>query len=163
MNILFFLLWVALNGRITLEIVVFGIVISLAINVFMKKCLEYNPVSPKLFFSNTIFALQYVIILIVEIVKAGCGVLRFVVRKNIQIEPQIVVFKVPIKNETLKTILSSSITLTPGTITLNIEDDYFYVHALDYTMGEGLDKSVFVRLLMRIESNLERNKERYNK
>ena len=160
MYVLFFMLWIALNGKVTLEIIIFGLIISYVIYIFMKNCLEYEPIDVNLVLSNLIPTLHYLFVLIIEIIKAGITVLRFVVRRNIQIEPQIVVFKVPLKNETLKTILSSSITLTPGTITLNIEEDLFYVHALDYTMAKDLDNSIFVKLLMEIEGNLSRNKRR---
>ena len=43
MAVLFFLFWVVLNGRITAEIAVFGLVISAALYVFMCKVLDWRP------------------------------------------------------------------------------------------------------------------------
>lgn len=41
--------------------------------------------------------------------------------------------------------------MTPGTITVNVEDNRFCVHALDYTMAEGIEDSIFVKLLVKAE------------
>lgn len=43
MYILFFLLWVLFNGQVTLEIVLFGIVIAGAVYAFCCKFLDYSP------------------------------------------------------------------------------------------------------------------------
>lgn len=65
-------------------------------------------------------------------------------------------FRVPLKSEFLKILLANSITLTPGTITLNIEGDLFYVHVFDYTLGEDLVESPMLKVLLRMEDSLER-------
>jgi multicomponent Na+:H+ antiporter subunit E len=48
-------------------------------------------------------------------------------------------------------ILANSITLTPGTITVSLTDDHLLVHCLDKSLAEGMDDSVFVRLLQKME------------
>ena len=87
----------------------------------------------------------------VEIIKSSLTALRIVYSHKIDIQPQVVFFDVPLKSEFMRTILANSITLTPGTITVDVDDDHFCVHALDYTMTEGIEDSVFVRLLMKME------------
>lgn len=154
MFVLLFLVWIALNARVTLEIVLFGIVIASVVYWFMCKYLEYDPSADKKSFKNIFRVLQYIAILFIEIVKSSIQVLKFIFAKEIEIEPQMVVFKVPIKNEFLRTILANSITLTPGTITVNVEGDKFYVHALDYTLAQDMDKSIFVKLLMKMEEKI---------
>lgn len=151
MYLLLFLLWVILNGRFDLEIILFGIAISTAVTFFMTKCLEYSPKEEKKLFKNTLRILMYIIVLIVEIIKSSLLVLKFILSKEVDIQPQIVFFKTPLKSEFLKTVLANSITLTPGTITLNVEGDVFCVHALDYTLADGFENSVFVKLLKEIE------------
>jgi len=47
--------------------------------------------------------------------------------------------------------LANSITLTPGTITVDLHDNHFLVHALDAAMVDGLDDGVFVQQLMKME------------
>ena len=48
-------------------------------------------------------------------------------------------------------ILSNSITLTPGTITCQLEGDRYLVHCLDEAMVDGLDNGVFVERLSEME------------
>ena len=47
--------------------------------------------------------------------------------------------------------LANSITLTPGTITVDLHDNHFTVHALDASLVDGLDDGVFVQQLMDME------------
>ena len=50
--------------------------------------------------------------------------------------------------------LANSITLTPGTITVSLENNEFLVHALNRNMAEGLQESLFERLLKRMERKI---------
>ena len=151
MYILLFLLWVALNGRFTFEIAMFGVVIAGFVYWFMCKFLEYNPKSDIRFIKNFFNIIQYIVVLFIEIVKSSFAVLRIVYSSKMEIQPQIVFFNVPLKNEFLRTVLANSITLTPGTMTVDVDEDHFCVHALDYSLAEGFEDSVFVKLLMKME------------
>ncbi|MFI3115420.1 MAG: Na+/H+ antiporter subunit E [Clostridia bacterium] len=154
MFILLFLVWIALNARITVEIVLFGLVIASAIYWFMCKFLDYNPSSDRKSIRNIFMIIEYILILFAEIIKSSAKVLNFIYSREIQIEPQIVVFKVPIKSEFLRALLANTITLTPGTITVNVEGNKFYVHALDYTFAKDIEKSKFIKLLIKMEENI---------
>ena len=154
MFVLLFLLWVALNGKITLEIVLFGFPIAGFCYWFMCKYLEYSPKKDLIFFKNLPSALVYLGVLFVEIIKSSIAAVKIVYSSKIDIQPQIVFFEVPLKSEFLLTILANSITITPGTITVNVEENRFCVHALDYTMTEDIENSVFVKLLMKMEENM---------
>ena len=79
--------------------------------------------------------------------------MKFVYSKKMGIQPQIVFFDVPLKSEFLRTILANSITITPGTITVNVDDNHFCVHALDYSIAQGIENSVFLKLLMGMEAS----------
>ena len=153
MYILLFLLWVVLNARITAEIVAFGLVISGAIYWFMCRYLEYSPKNDIIFLKNLPRALVYLGVLFVEIIKSSLIAMKFVYSKKMDIQPQIVFFDVPLKSEFLRTILANSITITPGTITVNVEDNHFCVHALDYSIAQGVENSVFLKLLMEMEAS----------
>ena len=54
------------------------------------------------------------------------------------IEPQIVCFRSGLRSDFEKFVLAQSITLTPGTVTLRIEDDLFTVHAISEEAAESL-------------------------
>ncbi len=55
-----------------------------------------------------------------------------------KIDPRIVNFKTRLKTDVARVTLANSITLTPGTITVRIEDDVFTVHALSDKVASGL-------------------------
>ena len=67
--------------------------------------------------------------LLYEIVLANFHVVYLVFRPG-QIRPQVVRFHTRLKSDVARAALGNSITLTPGTITLDIQDGEFHVHAL---------------------------------
>ncbi len=155
MFILLLLLWIILNGKINVEILCIGVLLVSAISYFMYQYLGYTSSNDGKLLRKIAWGLWFLVVVTVEVVKSGIATLKFVVEKEINIQPQIVVFKVPIKNEFLKIILANAITLTPGTITLHIEEDRFYVHAFDYTLGQELQDSVLIKVLKKMEDDLE--------
>ena len=66
-------------------------------------------------------------------------------------EPAIVHFKTNLRTTFARVLLANSITLTPGTITVSLEDDIYTVHCLDKELAKDIDSSIFVKLLERIE------------
>ena len=95
--------------------------------------------------------IQYVVILIVEILKANRQVFHFIITPTYQVEPKLVHFTSGLKTEFARVVLANSITLTPGTITVNLEGNEFYVHCLDREFAEGMEDSIFVKLLEKME------------
>jgi multicomponent Na+:H+ antiporter subunit E len=63
-----------------------------------------------------------------------------------QIDPTIVTFKTKLKSSVARVALANSITLTPGTITIRVEGDVFYVHAISRKAAAGLPGEMEDRL-----------------
>ena len=95
--------------------------------------------------------LQYICVLVWEIVKANFAVIRMITASRYDLEPVLVRFKTDLKTKEAKVVLANSITLTPGTITVMLEDDEFVVHCLDKELAEGMNHSIFVKLLGKLE------------
>jgi len=119
---------------------------------FVCKFMDYSPKRDWIVFKKTGYILQYIGILIVEIVKANMSVVKLILSSKYEPEPVIIRFKTDLKTKTAKVVLANSITLTPGTITASLEEDEFIVHCLDKAFAEGMDSSIFVKLLKRMES-----------
>jgi len=62
-------------------------------------------------------------------------------------------FHSDMKTPTGKTFLANAITLTPGTITVTLEGSEYVVHCLDQSLAEGMDDSVFVEMLSKLEQD----------
>lgn len=151
MYVLFFLLWVIFNGNLTLEIALTGLAVSAAIYFFICKFMDFSPKTEFMYIKKSAYLFQYLLILIKEIVIANVTAIKLVLSSRQVIEPCIVEFETDLKNETSKFILANSITLTPGTITVSVEGNRFTVHCLDKSLSEGMDNSVFVQILRKIE------------
>lgn len=82
--------------------------------------------------------LAYLPWLIYQIVLANLHVVRMVMQPS-KIKPQVVTIKPALKSDLSQVMLANSITLTPGTITMDIDEDgTFYVHALSQPVADDL-------------------------
>lgn len=72
-------------------------------------------------------------------------------------KPDPVVFRVPATQKTAAgiTTYANSITLTPGTVTMDIDDDGFVVHALDQSMADGVRSGEMDRRVTVVEGGQE--------
>ena len=151
MLLLFFWAWVVFNGRLTLEIALFGIAVSGAVFAFVCRFMDYSLKKELHFYKLVPAFVQYLYYLIKEIFFANISVSRMILTRKEEMEPVLVHVCTDLKTETARVILANSITLTPGTITVSLTEDKLLVHCLDKSLSEGMEDSVFVRLLRKME------------
>ena len=94
---------------------------------------------------------RYFFVLLAEIVKSTFTACRFIVSPTLPHDPLLVKFRTPLSTDVARVTLANSITLTPGTITVSLDDGTYTVHCLDKSMAEGIESSRFVQLLLRME------------
>jgi multicomponent Na+:H+ antiporter subunit E len=73
-----------------------------------------------------------------QIVLANIHVAKLVLAPKPPINPKIISFRTKLTNDLALVTFANSITLTPGTITVDLVDNTFYVHAIDDAMAEDL-------------------------
>lgn len=151
MLLFFFLIWVIFNGQITLEIAIFGIVIASLMYMFFCKFFDYSPRKDILLVKRSLLLLQYLFVLILEILKANICVFQIIYGAKSDPEPALIQFTTNLNSNFARVLLANSITLTPGTITVSLENNEYTVHCLDKELAHDIDRSVFVKLLERIE------------
>lgn len=151
MFLLFFLVWIIFNGKITAEIVWIGLAVSVFVFWFMCKFMGYSVQKEKNFYKKFVSFGGYVYILIKEIISANMTLFHMIMTEKERIEPVLVTFHTDLKTETARVILANSITLTPGTITVSIEENKLVVHCLDKSLSDGLKDSVFEQKLKAME------------
>ena len=154
MYLLFLFAWIIFNGNITLEIFIFGVVIAAAMFAFMCKFMGYSIKKEINVYKKTIWTLAYIALLIREIVKANLAIIPKILTVEEEMEPIIVKFKTSLKTDFTKMLLANSITLTPGTITVALEDDEYTIHCLDVTLAEGLENSDFEKALKKLDEEV---------
>lgn len=151
MYLLLFFFWIILNGRLTVEIVVLGLMFAAIVYAFVLKFMGLTWEREKSFWKHFLWGVQYIAILLKEIAVANLVVLKIVLSPKKKVHPVIVSFDAPLKNHILQAILADSITLTPGTITVRLYEEKFEVHCLDESMAEGINDSIFVKMLKKWE------------
>ena len=151
MFICFFALWVVLNGKWTTEIGVFGLVFAALAYAFTWKYMGYSPKVDLALVMRAPSAIAYGVNLLKEIIKANLAVTKMILRSDFVPEPQLVRFDVDLKKNRHLVALANSITLTPGTITVDLDENHFLVHALDASFVDGLDDGGFAAQLMKME------------
>ena len=151
MYLLLFFFLIILNGRLTVEIVVLGLMFAAIVYAFVLKFMGLTWEREKSFWKHFLWGVQYIAILLKEIAVANLVVLKIVLSPKKKVHPVIVSFDAPLKNHILQAILADSITLTPGTITVRLYEEKFEVHCLDESMAEGINDSIFVKMLRKWE------------
>lgn len=153
MSLVYFSLWVIFNGRITFEIIIAGVILSLMLDLFVKKILRISFTGASFFRIVNLMPqiLVYILVLLIEIIRANFAIIKLVLAPEIEVEPCIVKFNTSLKTEAARIALANSITLTPGTITVSLEGNELLVHALNREIAHGLEGSIFEKLLTRME------------
>ncbi len=151
MLIFFYFLWIILNGRITPEILILGIVIAAAVFLFAHAAFGYSLKNELLICRYLPLAVLYVFDLIYEIIKASLAVLLVIINPLRKPDPILIEFDSGLETDFQNVILANSITLTPGTVTVQMSEGHFMVHCLIPEYAEGIEESSFVKLLRRVK------------
>lgn len=151
MYLLYLLAWIIFNGKVTLEILLFGVFIAGVMLAFTCKFMDYS-IQKEINNIKKIGKLgKYMVRLVFEIVKANFATIRLICSQKEEIQPMLVTFTSDVENPVCKTLLANAITLTPGTITVNQKDNTYQVHCLDESMAEGLKDNCFEKLVKDLE------------
>ena len=151
MYVVFLLIWVIFNEKLNVEILLFGLVISEAVFTFICRFMDYSLKKELRFYQKAGSMLCYVCVLLKEILVANLKVCHLILSEEEEIEPALVEFTADMETPTGRAFYANAITLTPGTITVSVEDDKYTVHCLDESMAEGLVDSGLEQRLHRLE------------
>jgi multicomponent Na+:H+ antiporter subunit E len=125
-----FVLWLALTSSLSAPEVIAGLAVSLVISTLGARL--YSRLGlPPLSMGRIVFSIVYVFVLFWEIVKANVDVAYRVLHPRMPIKPGIVIIRTSLKSNIGRLILANSITLTPGTFTLDFVDDKLLIHWID--------------------------------
>jgi len=134
-----FVLWLALSSKFDRPELICGGLVCLVISLFgahIYSKLGFPPLNLK----GILFFLIYIIVLFCEIIKANFDVAYRIIHPRMPIKPGIVVIKTRLKSDIAKLILANSITLTPGTFTLDIIGDELLIHWIN-VKTENIDEA----------------------
>jgi multicomponent Na+:H+ antiporter subunit E len=141
--ILSMIFWLMLTFEFTASNIIVGAVASVITSVFFTRFFVinvYKLLQPKRYF----WFLIYLFVFVWECVKANIDVAYRVLHPAMPIRPGIVKVKTNLKSDLAKMLLANSITMTPGTITVDIIGDNLYIHWI-YIRSE--DPEVYTEII----------------
>ncbi|NOQ90018.1 MAG: cation transporter [Gammaproteobacteria bacterium] len=132
-----FIIWMIANASLAVETVIAGLVISAVIALaFATFASAYSVIrwSPVVLY----YYLKYLAVFFIELVKANINVMRLVFSPRINIKPGIVEIKTELKSPIGRMALANTITLTPGTLVVDIKDDSLFVHCINISTTDQI-------------------------
>lgn len=130
--------WVGLWGQVTAANVLGGLAVALALLVLLPL-----PEMPDQGRARVLPLLRYIAFFALELVKASAIVTWQVLRPGGQLRQAVIAVDAVGASDRLLTVVANSISLTPGTLTLEVdrERSILYVHALDVGGPEGVERT----------------------
>lgn len=153
MFLLLFAFWVILNGAWTAEIAITGAIVCGLIYLFAWKFMGYSPKTEfaMLRGGKVPAAARFGTCLVKAIFLSCWQTIRFIWSPRLEVQPEVTSFHTRLKTDTGKVLLANSITITPGTITVDIRGDQLLVHCLDESLDAGLEGSQMEEHILQLE------------
>ncbi len=139
LNLILALTWAALQGELSAANLVIGFLVSAAA-IYLFRRMFFGP----LYFRKLVLGMTLVLVFIKELVKANIAVLRVVISPRLRVRSGVIAVPTELTNDVALTMLANMITLTPGTLTLDISPDrrYLYVHTLNLEDPEAVKAEI---------------------
>jgi len=124
------ILWLLLLWPVNYQDVIMGILVALLTSFMFAEI--FDELSDKILEPRRYFwFLIYIPVFLWECIKANFDVAYRVIHPKLPINPGVVKVKTSLKSAFSKTLLANSITLTPGTLSVDIVGEYLYIHWID--------------------------------
>ena len=139
LNLILALTWAALQGELNAANVVMGFLVSAAL-IYLFRRMFFRP----LYFRKGVLGLTLALVFIKELIKSNIAVLRVVLNPWLRVRSGVIAVPTELTNDVALTMLANMITLTPGTLTLDISLDrrYLYVHTLNLDDPEDVKQEI---------------------
>jgi multicomponent Na+:H+ antiporter subunit E len=149
--VVLFAFWQALSSRVDPLFIGLGLVSSAAVTWFAVRLIEGVLGAPEDVRPISLWHLTtYLLWLLARIPPAGLAIARVVIDPRRPPRPGVVRFRTGLASPAARALLANSITLVPGTITLNVERDEFTVHAFSPDAVADLASAATQRRIARI-------------
>jgi multicomponent Na+:H+ antiporter subunit E len=146
--IFIFILYFLLSNSFNIEELIAALSLSCIIGIFFAKLvpLELKYLNP----IRLYWFIVYIPFFVLEMIKANLQIAGIVVNPGLPINPGIIRGKTKLKSAIGRLLLTSSITLTPGTLSVDIDDDEVAIHCVVVKENADLIISKFEKYIKRI-------------
>ena len=135
-----FLFWLLLTASFDPQELVAGLLVSVVVTLMASSRLgilsgiRWSPAS-------LVAMGRYLGVFAVALLKANLDMARRVLSPSLPIRPALVEVRTALRSDLGRLVLANSITLTPGTLTVDVEGDRLLVHWIDSTPGADLESA----------------------
>lgn len=119
--------WLLLNGTVAPDVVVIGLVVAGLITFFGGQSLSFLS-GYRLSAASAVATLGYLGFFFKELVIANIRMAALVLNPALPVRPAFVKLRTRLTDPVARLLLANSITLTPGTLTVEIRGEWLYVH-----------------------------------
>ena len=124
-----FIVWLLLTWTVDWQHLTAGVIVSIIIGLIFGDLFVHEPAKvfqPKRWY----WSFVYLPVFLWEMIKANLDVAYRVIHPLMPIKPGIVKVRTRVKSDMGRVFLANSITLTPGTFTVDMKDDLLYIHCI---------------------------------
>ncbi|SOC14549.1 multicomponent Na+:H+ antiporter subunit E [Rhodobacter sp. JA431] len=136
-----FLFWILLNGSLAPDVAVVGLIVAAAITYFLPNGLSFLSG----YKAKPLATLGYIAFFFKELIKANLSMAHLVLMPKIAVKPAFVKVRTNLTHPVGRLLLANSITLTPGTLSVEIEGEHIYVH---WVVAETTDPEAATRKIV---------------
>ena len=152
-TIAMFIFWILLSGEFTFILITSGVVASL-ITAYLSHDIFIGKADLKTETGRVFKFIVYIPWLLWEIILANVEIAYLVLSPKPLVDPQIVRFKNDLKTDLGIVTLAHSITLTPGTVTVDANREEFVIHVIWQKSAEGIISGEMQRKVKKIEGEV---------
>ncbi len=147
--------WYILSTKIDLTITIIGFIASLLVILYNYDLIfnEHEVTKLTIRSIKRFFVLFYV--LLINIFKSNIEVAKIVLHPKLPIKPGFVKIRNPLKKELNQALYANAITLTPGTLSVDITEDYVIVHGLNIDSIKDLEGSQLEKAFIEFEGEIK--------
>lgn len=144
-----FAFWLVITGSASLADLAVGAVLSVLLGWWAAHSLWHED-APVLSVRQALHFLAYVPWLVKEIVVAAVYVAEKVLDPRMPIAPTIITHRCDMRRDVSRVAFANSITLTPGTLTVDVDENTFTVHCLSEEFADSIANGALERRITRV-------------
>jgi multicomponent Na+:H+ antiporter subunit E len=146
--VLLFAFWVLISGRFQIKYLLIGVGASIVVT-YLTHDLLYNSRTGKIVSSATGYSLAcslrliaYIPWLVWAVIKCNIQMALIILNPHLPIDPGFLQFKTQLTKKVSMVTLANSVTLTPGTITVDLTNNTFIIHAINRGSASDLESGL---------------------
>lgn len=132
-----------------------GIIIAFITTILYNEITADETVKTKFTVRQVVYSVRYFFYLIWEIIKANIVVAGIVLNPRLPISPGVIIMKFDLKKDLTRVLYANSITLTPGTVTVEMEGDRLVVHGMTKDHIDGVRDWYLLEMAKELEESGE--------